>query len=119
MWNEWLRARLPCNHSLANVRRSAIDSAPPLSTAQGVCLPVLTVAYALPSESSARARARSQISSEWMIISRGRAPRNQVFSRQQTELRRSLLTNAHPGGCTALSLAIDSAPLESFGLRKR
>ena len=35
---------------------SSIDSAPPLSTAQGVCLPVLTVAYALPSESCARAR---------------------------------------------------------------
>ena len=45
MWNEWLRARLPCDHSPANVRRSAIDSAPPLSTAQGVCLRVLTVAY--------------------------------------------------------------------------
>jgi len=57
MWNEWLRARLPCNHSLANARRSAIDSAPPLSTAQGICLPGLTVAYALPSESCVRARA--------------------------------------------------------------
>jgi len=28
--------RRPCNHSLATVRRRAIDSAPPLSTAQGV-----------------------------------------------------------------------------------
>jgi hypothetical protein len=58
-WNQWLQAPLPYKHSPANVRHSAIDSAPSLSAAQGVCLPVLTIAYALPSESCARARARS------------------------------------------------------------
>ena len=59
MWNEWLRARLPCNHSLATVRRSAIDSVPLLSTAQGVCRPVLTIAYVISSVSSAPSQGRS------------------------------------------------------------
>src|SRR6266567_1106520 len=38
IWNESLRARPPCNHYLATVRCSAVDSAPHLSTAQAVDL---------------------------------------------------------------------------------
>src|SRR5712691_7914150 len=62
MRNESLRARPPCNHYPATVRRSPIDSAPHLSTAQCICLPVLTVAHALPSESFARAIRYSLVS---------------------------------------------------------
>ena len=52
MWNESLQTQPSCNRYLATVRHSPIDSAPHLSTAQCVCLPVLTAAHALPFESS-------------------------------------------------------------------
>ena len=58
-----------------------------------VCLPVLTVAYVVTFR---------------ILYAR---PRIKVFSRQKTELRRSLPTNAHPGGYNALSLAIESSAI--------
>jgi hypothetical protein len=50
MRNESLRARPSCDHYLATVRRSVVDSAPPLSTAQAVDLSGWIVADVLPLE---------------------------------------------------------------------